>query len=279
MDIKIAILYICTGKYVVFWKNFFESFEKFFLVKCEKHYYVFTDADEIYHENNCKRIYRFYQEPLPWPDITLKRFHIFSGHFERLEKYDYVFFFNSNCECKVEITETELLGNEKNIIVVQHPGAWEIRDNKKFGYERNEQSNAYIPYGKGKAYVCGGVNGGKGKEFVHLMRCLKHNIDQDLENGIIAITHDESHMNKYIIDRDDYEMLSPSYAYPEGWDLPFEEKIQIREKNNVINVDKIKGVPYSIHLKKKLYLVCKKRSPWLIKIYHLLKFGNANIGH
>lgn len=25
---KIAILYICTGKYVVFWKDFFDSYEE-----------------------------------------------------------------------------------------------------------------------------------------------------------------------------------------------------------------------------------------------------------
>lgn len=41
---KVAVLYICTGKYDVFWKDFYISYEKYFLPDCEKHYYVFTDA-------------------------------------------------------------------------------------------------------------------------------------------------------------------------------------------------------------------------------------------
>ena len=45
---QIAILYICTGKYVVFWKDFYQSFEKKFLKKSEVEYFVFTDAAYIY---------------------------------------------------------------------------------------------------------------------------------------------------------------------------------------------------------------------------------------
>ena len=50
MKKTIGILYICTGPYVLFWQDFFESFEKFFLPELEKKYYVFTDADCIYAE-------------------------------------------------------------------------------------------------------------------------------------------------------------------------------------------------------------------------------------
>ena len=52
MTKSIGILYICTGPYVLFWKDFYESFEKNFLPSYEKKYYVFTDAEEIFAENN-----------------------------------------------------------------------------------------------------------------------------------------------------------------------------------------------------------------------------------
>ena len=44
---KIAILYICTGKYNIFWKDFYTSCEKNFIPNSEKHYFVFTDAENI----------------------------------------------------------------------------------------------------------------------------------------------------------------------------------------------------------------------------------------
>ena len=44
----IAILYICTGEYVLFWENFYASAEKHLLPDYEKHYFVFTDVAEIF---------------------------------------------------------------------------------------------------------------------------------------------------------------------------------------------------------------------------------------
>ena len=40
---KTAILYIATGRYIVFWKDFHRACEKFFLPHHEKTYFVFTD--------------------------------------------------------------------------------------------------------------------------------------------------------------------------------------------------------------------------------------------
>ena len=44
---KILFLYVCIGKYVVFWKDFFLSVEKYVLTDCEKHYFVFTDSKKF----------------------------------------------------------------------------------------------------------------------------------------------------------------------------------------------------------------------------------------
>ena len=45
---KVGILYICTGKYIVFWEEFYKSCQKYFLSdsECVKQYYVFTDVDK-----------------------------------------------------------------------------------------------------------------------------------------------------------------------------------------------------------------------------------------
>lgn len=47
MKKSIGILYICTGPYVLFWKDFYKSFQEKFLVDFEKRYFVFSDAEEI----------------------------------------------------------------------------------------------------------------------------------------------------------------------------------------------------------------------------------------
>ena len=73
---KIGMLYICTGKYTVFWPEFYRSFEEKFLPGCEKEYFVFTDAPAIEYED-APRVHRIYQEAYPWPYSTLKRFSIF----------------------------------------------------------------------------------------------------------------------------------------------------------------------------------------------------------
>lgn len=44
---KVGMLYICTGKYTVFWPEFYRTFAEKFLPGCEKEYFVFTDAPAI----------------------------------------------------------------------------------------------------------------------------------------------------------------------------------------------------------------------------------------
>ena len=82
----IAILYICTGKYSVFWKEFYRSMEKYFLRNSEVEYFVFTDADKLYDEEKNARIHRIRQENLGWPGNTLFRFRMFVSIKEKLER-------------------------------------------------------------------------------------------------------------------------------------------------------------------------------------------------
>ena len=42
-NMKIAILYICTGKYYIFWENFYNSAQKNLFPYETKHFFVFSD--------------------------------------------------------------------------------------------------------------------------------------------------------------------------------------------------------------------------------------------
>ena len=104
---KVAVLYIATGKYVRLWPGFLESAEKYLLKSCEVEYFVFTDVDHLAEEEDNPRIHRIFQEPMPWPYTTLLRFEIFLKAEEQLKAFDYIYFFNANCEFKQPITEEE----------------------------------------------------------------------------------------------------------------------------------------------------------------------------
>lgn len=233
---SVAILYICIGKYIAFWEDFYKSFEKNFLPDYLKAYFVFTDSPKIWGEEENPHIHRIYQEDLGWPGNTLFRYKMFLSVLSKLKEYDYTFFMNANVICLTEITAQMILPLDKEFTVVQHPAYY----NKKpyeFDYEYRKKSLAYIPCGSGNVYICGGINGGKTASYIKLIQTLAENIDKDFNRGITAKWHDESHINNYILGRTDYRLLSPSFCYPEGWSLPFEPLLLVREKSTVIPLD------------------------------------------
>ena len=44
----------------------------------------------------------------------------------------------------------------------------------------------------------GGIHGGTANAFLEMSEVLNRNIQIDLENGIVAKVHDQSHINKYL---------------------------------------------------------------------------------
>lgn len=230
---RIGILYICTGKYDIFWKGFYLSAERYFMNSSPytREYYVFTDSISLYGEEENKHIHKIKQQNLGWPDNTLKRFHVFLKIKQQLEQEtDYLFFCNANLLFKSPVDSEILPSNDSNGLVgTLHPGFYES-SNKEFTYERRMNSSAYIPEGIGEYYYAGGFSGGCTKAYLQLCETIKSWIDIDESNNIVAIWHDESQINKYFINNPPYT-LSPAYLYPEGWSIPFNEIIIIRDKS------------------------------------------------
>ncbi len=228
---RIAILYICTGKYKVFWNDFYTSAESKFLPNVHKEYFVFTDAKEIAFEKENARIHKIYQKNLGWPGNAIKRYHIFEKSLGMFKDFDYIFFFNANCVFQEIISEDEILPcDTQNFTACLHPSYYNI-SNLFFNYERNIKSTAYIKTGEGEHYFQSALTGGRSKDFVDAILTMKKNIDIDLKNKIIAVWHDESHWNRFLVGRKDIKVLSPAYLYPENYVLPFDKKIITIDKN------------------------------------------------
>ena len=241
---KVGILYICTGRYTVFWPDFYRTFQEKFLPGSDKTFFVFTDAERLEYDD-APDVRRIYQKALDWPYSSLLRFKMFVSQQAALEQMDFLFFANANLICSQTVTEAEFLPRPQRgerLLVVQQPGFW---DKKPLfcSYDRNPKCRAYIPYNCGRVYVSGGLNGGTAGAFLTMSRELDRRTDADLADGQMALWHDESHLNRYIAEQDpaSYRLLTPAYWYPEGWDLPFEQKITVRDKSRWIDMTAVKG--------------------------------------
>ena len=216
---KVAVLYIALGRYICFWKDFYESCESK-LLNCDKHYFVWTD-NKSFDYSNSKNVTVIPAEKKGWPYDTVLRFEMFLQKEKDLAKYDYIYFFNANMQFINYVDLAEIAPQDwhtSGIVAGIHPGHnGDVDDGNIDGYpyERRQKSTAYIPFGHGKHYVCGAFNGGTSKGFLKMCKVLAKNVRTDLKNGIEAVVDDESHLNAYVADKD-YLLAGRAYGFPEG---------------------------------------------------------------
>lgn len=223
---KIAVLYICTGKYNQFFEGFYESAKKFFLVDAEKTFFVWTDDDSIGTGKSDVEI--IHKECAGFPMDSLLRFETFLTAKEEILKRDYVYFFNANTLFLQPIGD-EILPNETGLVA----GVWE-KNEKRWDclkpYERRKSSTAYIPPFDGPYHYVGGfLNGGTAPAFVKMAETLAENTRVDLEKDIIAVVHDESHLNAYFHKHKGF-CLPYTLCRPEEWGITDANKIMLRDK-------------------------------------------------
>jgi len=216
---KVAILYIALGRYTVFWKEFFESCEDM-LMNCEKHYFIWTDNPEselIYADR--ANVTVIPTQKKGWPFDSLLRFQMFTDKKKELSRFDYVFFFNANFKFYNPTDLSEIAPREWNdgLVAGIHPSilTHDISNPDFLPYERRPESTAGVPFGQGKYYVCGAFNGGTSAAFLEMCQTLMTNVQTDLNQDIIALVDDESHLNAYMVNKN-LLVSSVAYGFPES---------------------------------------------------------------
>lgn len=242
---RIAILYICTGKYNQFFEGFYQSAEKYLLKDIAmKDYYVFTDDMNLCSKPNVFLNFKKC-EGFPWD--SLYRFRTFLTIKDKLIGYEYIYFFNSNALFLQDIDESILPDNGCELV----NGVWPIHRRictsyHYYPYERNKKSLAYVaPFHKPYTYYMGGIHGGTANAFLEMSEVLNRNIQIDLENGIVAKVHDQSHINKYLRSHS-CKPLGKEYCSPEEWVSGFEPKMIFRDKVKIDPITFSKGRDKSI---------------------------------
>jgi histo-blood group ABO system transferase len=208
----IGLLIMATGKYTVFLKDLMESADAYFLPGYARTYFIFTDGTVSQTPN----VVRIEQKRLGWPHDTMMRFSVYLKAASYFENIDYLF------ACDADMLFVNTVGNEilGQRVATRHPG-FSMPEQRRDDYERNAASTACVRDGEGVYYFAGGFYGGTTTEFLTLASVCAEHINQDLAHNIIAKWHDESHLNRYFIDNPPTVILSPSYCYPEFWNLPF----------------------------------------------------------
>ena len=231
---KLGIVYLATGAYNNFWKDFYYTCELFFCVDAEKGYELFTDSPESFDYASSANVHVRQIEDLGWIVNTSYKSEYICSIRKELEAYDYVFYINSNFLFTAPIYAKEVLPDLSNdyltALSFNHYLQIEIIN---YPYDRQPDCLAYIPVGQGKRYFQGGFYGGRTKEMLLLSDWCREAIAQDFGKKIVARFHDESYINRYLLDKNP-KVLNDEYALQHIWPYHGPYKAVIRNKEEVL---------------------------------------------
>ena len=222
---KIAISFIGTGRYLNFLPQYYEYIEENFLPGVEKTILVFSDGEIEGMPDNIKF---YHQEHLEWPFITLKRFEIINKAREEILKNDWFAFIDADAFVVDKITEEDFLErccgkttDEVAFFGVHHPCHYAGMPPHRKGtgaYETDKKCEAYFDVSEElpPIYWQGCFWGGKVPAVLSMIDEIQGRVDRDLKNDIVALWHDETHINKYFFEREfDVHTFGIDYAYPQ----------------------------------------------------------------
>ena len=227
---KICILTIATNKYLQFVEKLYEDISEKFCPGAEINCLLFTDH-EI--EETGDKVKVHYIDHEPWPMPTLKRYNYFVKEKDFILEHDYCFYFDADMRIDSVVESEEVCGD---LVATRH-GYQSLHDPSQQSFDRNPKSLAHVPFDqKTVTYYAGGFNGGKTEKFIEMAEVIADRVDKDLSNNVVALWHDESHMNRYLIDNPPTLDLDPTYCYAEefiGTNYPYKPgKIIALKKNH-----------------------------------------------
>lgn len=224
---RVGLLVVATGRYIDFVPPLIESARKHFCKGHQVTYFVFTDRSRSLPP--AEDIVCLPHQRLGWPYDTMMRYHAYVNNRDLLATQDYLY------ACDADMLFVDSVGDEifGERVATLHPGFFnKPRQQYSCEYDTNPLSTACIHEWEGTHYFAGGFYGGSAAEVLKIVETNVANIDCDLEKGIIARWHDESHWNRYCIDHPPTVVLSPAYCYPESWKLPYPKKLLALDKNH-----------------------------------------------
>jgi len=236
-DSALTFVSIATGKYLEYWFNQATSIQGSYKGQGPIKIILLTDqapSAEQWRKLNLKIPMEIISIPSHgWPEATLLRYKLMSDISENLLE-GVCIYLDADMRFVETFTEVQFTSSQSSSMTfIEHPGYWRSPDNGaylrnpgliardifrklKFGglgaWETRKGSLAYCERSRRKRYCCGGIWYGPKVKFLEFVNQLSVNVQTDLDNGIIAIWHDESHLNKWISENP-YNLKGPSYCF------------------------------------------------------------------
>jgi len=224
---KVGLAIVATGKYLQFVQPLIESARKHFCTNSQVTYFVFTDGQL---DTDAADVVLLPHGIVTWPFATMCRCHAYVHHADALARMDYVFACDADMLFVNEVGE-EILSER---VATHHPGYY----GRSGTFETRRESAAYVDASVARPYFAGGFYGGTAQEFLKIARTMKENAAKDLEKDIIAIWHDESHLNCYCAHNPPTLMLLPSYCMPERVPVQWYSQVVRNMPAKLIALDK-----------------------------------------
>lgn len=185
----VALLTICTGRYVDLFKGFYESFKKH--VKGSVKLYVLTDdPDRVRVQSNGEAV-AVRIEHSKWPGVVMRKYDYILSAKDLLDRHTAIETVQVNARFVKDVDFSTLIGDK--ILFCHHP------------------------YNKpGSKYVCGGVVGGPTGKFMEMAVWMSRYLNDAVSSGNIPKWHDETALNLYKDSQaTDYEALPSEFTYAE----------------------------------------------------------------
>ncbi|XP_075041802.1 histo-blood group ABO system transferase-like isoform X2 [Mixophyes fleayi] len=220
-NVRVGITVFATKKYTIFVQNFIDTAEKYFMVGHKVTYYVFTDRVSDIPAIDLREGRHLVVLQVPtyqrWQDVSMRRMEMIRHTSQErfINEVDYLVCVD------VDMIFSDEIGVEilSNLVGTLHPGMFSV-PRESCTYERNPQSEAYIPTDDGDFYYAGGFFGGTIEEIYKLTNFCHNAMMADQAKNIEAIWHDESYLNKYLLYHKPTKILSPEYLWDDDFGRP-----------------------------------------------------------
>ncbi|XP_037348533.1 histo-blood group ABO system transferase 2-like [Talpa occidentalis] len=212
----VGLTVFALKKYVAFLKLFLETAEQHFMAGHRVTYYVFTDrpADVPHVPLAPGRRLEVLEVPASkrWQDVSMRRMEMIGRACEQRFRREVDYLVCADVDMRfADHVGVEILAP---LFGTLHPGFYGAA-RRSFTYERRPKSRAYIPWDQGDFYYMGAFFGGSVAEVQRLTTACHRAMGEDKANGIEAVWHDESHLNRYLLDHKPTKVLSPEYMWDE----------------------------------------------------------------
>lgn len=218
--------------YATFLQRMITSADEYFMNGQNVTYFVFTDDLSLGTKIKSKRrIVALKVKDKGWPCNTLLRFEPINTFKNRLAGMHFLYTLD------VDVYFEDTVGTEilEYLVATLHV-LYFLGPRTGYTYDTNPLSTAYINKSEGEYYYAGGFFGGCRDAIFQMAETIERNIRKDLkEQHYIARWHDESHLNKYLIDNHPTKVLSPEYLFFTSYLPTPNHKIQ---RKRLINIEK-----------------------------------------